>query len=218
MAIELNASIREDMGKGASRRLRHEAKLPAIVYGAGKEPVNLTLAQKDVQYHLNNEAFYSQVLSLNVEGKKEDVLLRDLQHHPARLDILHIDFQRVDVNKVVHVLISLHFEGEDICPGVKTEGGAISHNMTEVEVECLPKDIPEFITVDVSEMHTNDILHLSDLVLPEGAEVAALKHGEGHDSPVVGIHARKVVAEDEDESPDAEAASEDEASSGDGES
>ncbi|MCW8923569.1 MAG: 50S ribosomal protein L25/general stress protein Ctc [Gammaproteobacteria bacterium] len=208
MSIELNATVRDDMGKGASRRLRHANKLPAIVYGAGKDPVNLTLEQKDVQYVLPQEAFYSQILSLNMDGKKEDVLLRDLQHHPYKMDILHIDFQRVDAKVAVHVHVPLHFVGEDVAPGVKTEGGAVNHVVMEVEVECLPGAIPEFIEVDLSEMHLNDVVHLSDLKLPKGVEVLALKHGEDHDTAVAGIHVRKAAASIEEpvEAPAGEAA------------
>ena len=217
MSIELNASIREDMGKGASRRLRREAKLPAIVYGVGKEPVNLTLEQREVQHQLHNESFYTQVLSLNIDGSKEDVLLRDLQHHPYRMDILHIDFQRVDAKQPVHVLIPLHFEGEDVAPGVKQEGGAVSHIVSEVEVICLPKDIPEFISVDISEMHSNDILHLSDLKLPGSVEIAALKQGDDHDTAVVSIHARKGGEIDEEEQ-EAAAESDTDAAADEGES
>ena len=194
MSIELNAVLRDDMGKGASRRLRHAGKLPAIVYGSGKDPVSVTLEQKDVQYVLPQETFYSQVMSLNVDGKKEDVLLRDLQHHPYKMDVLHMDFARVDAKVAVHVHIPLHFIGEDAAPGVKTEGGAVNHVIMEVEVECLPKSIPEFIEVDLSEMHLNDVVHLSDLKLPAGVEVLALKHGEDHDTAVAGIHVRKAAA------------------------
>ena len=194
MTIELNATLRDDMGKGASRRLRHVGKLPGIVYGAGKDPVNVTLIQKDVQYVLPQEAFFSQVLSLNLEGKKEDVLLRDLQHHPYKQDIMHIDFLRVDAKTAVHVHVPLHFVGEETAPGVKTEGGAVSHVVVEVEVECLPKDIPEFIEVDLSGMHLNDILHLSDIKLPKGVEILALKQGADHDTAVASIHVRKGAA------------------------
>jgi large subunit ribosomal protein L25 len=197
MSIVLNAEMRDDMGKGASRRLRHANKLPAIVYGAGKDPENLTLEQKEVQYHLQNEAFYTQVLELNVGGKKQDVLLRDLQHHPYRQDILHMDLQRVEAKKEVHVNVPLHFINEDIAPGVKQEGGAISHVVTEVVVACLPKDIPEFIDVDFSELHIGDIVHLSDLKMPAGVEVLELRQGEEHDSAVASIHARKVAEEPE---------------------
>ena len=197
MSIELNAVSRDDKGKGASRRLRHAGKLPAIIYGAGKDPVSVTLEQKDVQYVLPQETFYSQVMSLNVDGKKEDVLLRDLQHHPYKLDILHMDFVRVDAKVSVHVHVPLHFIGEEVSPGVKTEGGAVNHVVMEVEVECLPKSIPSFIEVDLSEMHLNDVVHLSDLKLPKGVEILALKHGEDHDTAVAGIHIRKAAASTE---------------------
>jgi len=198
MSIELNAVLRDDMGKGASRRLRHAGKIPAIVYGAGKDPVAMTLEQKDVQYVLSDEAFYSQILSLNVGGKKQDVLLRDLQHHPYKQDIMHIDFMRFDATHVVHVHVPLHFMNEEVAPGVKTEGGAVNHVIMEVEVECLPKDIPTFIEVDLSQMHLNDILHLSDLKLPAGVEVLALKQGEEHDTAVVSIHVRRGAASTEE--------------------
>ena len=218
MSIELNAELRTDTGKGASRRLRHANKVPAILYGAGKNPENLTLEQKDVQYELQHEAFFTQVLELNVGGKKQDVLLRDLQHHPYKLDILHMDFQRVEAKKEMHVNIPLHFINEDIAPGVKTEGGAISHVMSEVEIVCLPKDIPEFIEVDLSELHMGEIVHLSDLKMPAGVEVFALKQGEEYDSAVASIHARKVAEEPEAGEAPAEAAAEPETKEEGGES
>lgn len=216
MSIELNAELREGKGKGASRRLRHANKVPAILYGVGKDPVSLSLLQKDVQYVLPDETFYSQVLSLKVAGKAEDVLLKDIQHHPYKSTILHMDFQRVDANKVVHVHIPLHFIGEDVAPGVKHEGGAISHVIMEVEVVCLPKDIPAFIEVDLSEMHLGDILHLTDLKLPEGVQILALTHGDEHehDTAVASIHVRKVIEEPEEEAAPEEAA-EGEAAEGD---
>jgi large subunit ribosomal protein L25 len=206
MSLELNATLRDDMGKGASRRLRHAKQLPAIVYGAGKDPVSITLLQKDVQHKLPDEHFYSQVLSLVIEGKAEDVLLRDIQHHPYKQEVMHMDFIRIKQNEVVHVHSPLHFIGEDVSPGVKTEGGVVSHVMMEVELECLPKNIPDHIEVDLSEMHVGDIIHLSDLKLPEGVEVLALKHGEDNDSTVVSMHVRKVSAETEEEEAEAPAA------------
>ncbi len=214
MSISLNATLREDQGKGASRRLRHANALPAIVYGAGKDPVSITLLQKDIQHKLPDESFYSQVLDLKIDGKSEDVLIRDIQHHPYRMQVMHMDFIRVDANKVVHVFSQLHFKNEDLSPGSKTEGGVINHVMTEVEVECLPKDIPEFIEIDLSEMHVGDVIHLSDLKLPEGVQVLALKQGEEHDTAVVGMHIRKVADEVEDgapEAPDAPATDSDDA-------
>ena len=213
MSISLNATLRTDQGKGASRRLRHAKVFPAIVYGSGKDPVSITLQQKDVQHKLPDESFYSQVLSLSIEGKAEDVLIRDIQHHPYKMEVMHMDFIRVDANKVVHVFSQLHFSGEDIAPGVKTEDGVVNHIITEVEVECLPKDIPEFIAVDLSEMHVGDIIHLSDLKLPEGVEILALKQGEEHDTAVVGMHVRKVVEEVEDTAPEAPEAPETEGDS-----
>jgi large subunit ribosomal protein L25 len=198
MSIHLSATLRDNMGKGASRRLRHANKVPAILYGLGKDTVNLTLEQKDIQHVLPDENFYSQVLELNVAGNKEDVLLRDLQHHPYKLDIMHADFVRVDANKVVHVHIPLHFVGDEVAPGVKTEGGAVSHVIMEVEVECLPKNIPQFIEVDLSEMNLGDIIHLSDLKLSEGVELLALKHGAEHDSAVANVHIRKTIEEPEE--------------------
>jgi len=199
MSSELNATLREDKGKGASRRQRRANTLPAIVYGGTKDPVSITLQQKDIQNKLPDESFYSQVLSLNIEGKKEDVLVRDIQHHPYKMDVMHMDFIRVDAKKVVHVFSQLHFIGEDVSPGIKTEGGVINHVVTEVELECLPKDIPEFIEVDLSEMHLGDVIHLSDLKLSKGVEILALKQGEEHDTAVVGMHARKVIEEVEEE-------------------
>ncbi len=215
MSFELNATLREDQGKGASRRLRHANVLPAIVYGAGKDPVSITLQQKDIQHKLPDESFYSQVLSLNIEGKAEDVLIRDIQHHPYKMEVMHMDFIRIDAKKVVHVFSQLHFSGEDVAPGAKTEDGVVNHIITEVEVECLPKDIPEFIAVDLSEMHVGDIIHLSDLKLPEGVEILALKQGEEHDTAVVGMHVRKVVEEIEDEAPEAPETEGDAAEEGD---
>jgi len=218
MSLELNATLREVKGKGASRRLRHAKTLPAIVYGSGKDPVSITLLQKDVQYRLPDEHFYSQVLSLNIEGKAEDVLVRDIQHHPYKMEVMHMDFIRVDAKKVVHVFSQLHFVGEDVSPGIKSEDGVINHVITEVELECLPKNIPEFIEIDLSEMHVGDVVHLSDLKLPEGVEVLALKHGEEHDTAVVGMHVRKVVEEVEETAPEAPVSEDDEAAEEGGDS
>jgi len=199
MSLELNAIKRDDMGKGASRRLRHANKLPAIIYGGDGGSVAITLEQKDIQHELPNEDFYSQVLTLNVEGAKEDVLLRDIQHHPYKMEVMHMDFTRIDADQVVHVHTPLHFVGDENSPGIKQEGGVVSHVLNEVEMECLPKNIPQFIEVDLSEMHVGDIIHLSDLNLPEGVAVLALKQGEEHDTAVVSMHTRKGGSDDEEE-------------------
>jgi len=212
MSLELNATLREDQGKGASRRLRHANQLPAIIYGGDTDPVSITLLQKDIHHKLPDESFYSQVLSLNVEGKMEDVLVRDIQHHPYKMEVMHMDFIRVDANKPVHVFSQLHFVNEEGSPGIKSEDGVINHVVTEVEVVCLPKNIPDFIEIDLSAMHVGDVIHLSDLKLPEGVEVLALKQGDEHDTAVVGMHVRKVVAEIEDDAPVAPVAADAEAS------
>ena len=147
----LDAESRSDLGKGASRRLRRTGRVPAIVYGAGSEPENISLEHNKVMHDLENEAFYSHVLTLNVSGNQQKVILRDLQRHPAKPIIMHMDFMRVSDDQELHIHVPLHFIGEDVCHGVKMEGGQISHQMIEVEVTCLPADIPEFIEVDVTE-------------------------------------------------------------------
>jgi large subunit ribosomal protein L25 len=193
----INAEMREDLGKGASRRLRHAGKVPAIIYGFGSEPVSVTLDHSKIIHNLEEETFYSQILEISLNGKTERVVLRDLQRHPAKALIMHMDFQRVNENEAMHVHIPLHFIGEDICPGVKLESGAVSHQTTEVEISCLPKDLIEFIEVDVSALNIGDSIHLTDLKLPEGVSLVALSHGEGHDQTVVTVHVTKTVEVEE---------------------
>ena len=199
MAITINAETRTDLGKGASRRLRHETKIPAIVYGSG-DPASLTIDLREIRPHVANEAFYASIVSLIIDGKKtaEKVIVRDIQHHPFKIDVMHIDFQRVDAKKKMHMHVQLHFIGEESSPGVKS-GGQVYHVVNEVEVSCLPKDIPEFIEVDISAMETGDSIHLTELNVPEGVELTALGHGdENHDTAVVSIHTPKVVVEEEE--------------------
>ena len=199
MNVVLNAELRNDQGKGASRRLRREGRVPAVIYGANKTPANLSLIHKDVIKQLENEAFYSQVVKLNVGDNEESVVLRDLQHHPYKFEILHMDFQRVDENTKISVHVPLHFVGEEVAPGVKQQGGNVSHILTDVEVEGLPKDLPEFIEVDLSTLAVGDILHLSDLKLPAGLELVALKQGAEYDAAVASIHAPKGGAAEAEE-------------------
>jgi len=212
MSLEIIATKRDDMGKGASRRLRHTQQLPAIVYGGGKDAISITLQQKDIQHELPNEDFYSQVLSLNIEGQKEDVLLRDIQHHPYKQEVMHMDFVRIKQNEVLHVTIPLHFNGAEDSPGAKQEGGVVRHVINEVELACLPKNIPQHIEVDLSAMHVGDIVHLSDLNMPEGVEVLALKQGEEHDTAVCSMHVRKVNEEEESDEAGTEVADDTEGS------
>ncbi|MCW8874171.1 MAG: 50S ribosomal protein L25/general stress protein Ctc [Gammaproteobacteria bacterium] len=188
--FQLNAEKREDMGKGASRRLRRAGRVPAIVYGLDQAPEAISMTQNQVLKHLENEAFYSQIITVNLDGKSTQAVLRDLQRHPFKSYIVHMDLQRVDMNKPVHVHVPLHFINEETCVGVKA-GGMVSHEVIEVEISCLPKDLPEFIEVDIANLNVGDSLHLSDLQLPAGTSLLELARGEDHDLAVVTIHAKK---------------------------
>jgi len=191
--FELDASLREDLGRGASRRLRQADKIPAILYGAGQDAVALTLDHNKTMQALSHEAFYSHILTLNIGKNKEKVILKALQRHPARPKITHIDFLRVRADQKLQMKVPLHFKGEEASPGFKT-GGIFSHIMSDVEVSCLPGSLPEFIEVDVSNLALNETLHLSQLVLPKGVELVALQQ-EDHDLPVASVHIPRVVEE-----------------------
>jgi large subunit ribosomal protein L25 len=185
MQIEINANKRTLQGKGASRRLRNSGKVPGIIYG-GKDPAeSIELDHNDLFHKLRLEAFHASILTMDVEGKKQHVLLRDTQMHPFKQIVLHVDFQRVDQNKKIHVKVPLHFINAESSPGVKTSGGNVSHVLTEVDVSCLPKDLPEFITVDLIALDAGNTLHLSDLIVPENVEIVALAKGD--DLPVATI-------------------------------
>jgi large subunit ribosomal protein L25 len=198
MQFELNAELRQCLGKGASRRLRHAGQLPVVLYGAGKEPVALTLNHNEMLQHLAHEAFYSHVLTLYYAGNKERVVLKDLQRHPYKPQLLHIDLLRIDEKETLSMRVPLHFINEDKCIGVKQQGGIISHLMTEVEITCLPKDLPEYIEVDVAEVRVGTSLHLSDLKVPEGVEIAALAHGAEADQAVFSVHLPRGAVEAEE--------------------
>ncbi len=210
-SFELNANIRQDMGKGASRRLRRDNKVPAVLYGGGQEAVSLTLQHNTLVHSLENEAFYSHILTVNVDGKAEKAVLKDLQRHPFKPSIIHLDLQRINENEKLRMNVPLHFMGENVAPGVKA-GGAVSHLANDVEISCLPKHLPEFIEADISALNVDETLHLSDLKLPEGVELVALTHGTDHDLSVAAIHMPKVAAE-----PVEVAAEEGEAGEGEGE-
>jgi large subunit ribosomal protein L25 len=198
MQFELNAELRQCLGKGASRRLRHAGQLPVVLYGAGKEPVALTLNHNEMLQHLAHESFYSHVLTLRYAGNKERVVLKDLQRHPYKPQLLHIDLLRIDEKETLSMRVPLHFINEDKCIGVKQQGGIISHLMTEVEITCLPKDLPEYIEVDVAEVRVGTSLHLSDLKVPEGVEIAALAHGAEADQAVFSVHLPRGAVEAEE--------------------
>ena len=197
--FEVQAELREDMGKGASRRLRRLAdKIPAIIYGGDKDPQPLTIIRKDLEKSLENEAFYSHVLAVKVGGEVQKAILKDLQRHPAKDYVMHADFLRVSDKVALKVNVPIHFINEEACHGVKMEGGMIQHQVTDIEVSCLPANIPEYIEVDMLDVHTGQIVHLSDIALPEGVTSVALALGEDHDLAVASVIAPK-GGKDEDE-------------------
>ena len=189
----IHAELRDESGKGASRRLRHEGKVPAILYGDTKKPQSLILDHNEVVQHLEQEAFYSQVLTLVANGKKQRAILRDIQRHPWKPKIMHMDFQRINSRKKLTTSVPLHFINESKSVGFK-EGGIVSHQINELEISCLPKDLPEYIEVDVAALDIGDSIHISELNLPEGVESVALSHGDEHDHdlPVVSVLHRTV--------------------------
>ncbi len=191
-AFEVEASVRHDMGKGASRRLRREKKVPGVVYGGSKEPVSVSFEHNKLAKSLENEAFYSHILTLKSGADSERVILKAVQRHPYKPVIMHVDFQRINMKEKLHMHIPLHYVGADSAPGVK-EGGLVSHIMSDVEVVCLPGDLPEFIEIDISGMALNDILHLSDIKMPKGVEIVALLHDDN--KPVVSVHMPRIEEE-----------------------
>jgi large subunit ribosomal protein L25 len=197
--FEVQAEAREDKGKGSSRRLRRLADhIPAIIYGGEKDPQPLTIIRKDLEKSLENEAFYSHVLSINIGGKAEKAILKDLQRHPAKNLVMHADFLRVDDKVMLKVHVPIHFLNEAESYGVKTQGGMVQHQATDVEVQCLPGDIPEYLEVDMLEVETGQIVHLSDIALPAGVTSVALALGENHDLAIASIIAPKAVSEDDE--------------------
>ncbi len=207
----LNAELRneQELGKAHSRRLRSMGKVPAVMYGGGEEPVSITFDHNKLLHSLEQEAIYSHILTIDVAGKSQRAILRDLQRHPYKPTILHMDLLRVREDVAINVHVPLHFLNEDTCPGVKLDGGAVSHNIVEVEVSCLPKDLPEYIEVDVADLKLNDSLHLSDIKVAEGVTIVELAHGEDHDHVVVSVHVKRAVEEEtvaSDEAAEGEAA------------
>ena len=186
--FELNAEKRDVKGKGASRRLRRDGKVPAVMYGAGKDAVSLTLDHNTLYHQVKNEAFYSSILNVNVGSETEQAVLRDIQMHPYKPRIAHLDLLRVSATELLHIKVPLHFINQDTAPGVKQQGGIVSHLMTDVDITCLPKDLPEFLTVDMGNLSLNESVHLSDIPLPEGVQFTQLARG-GDDLAVAAITA-----------------------------
>lgn len=196
--FEVVAKPRDTVGKGANRRLRRNGKLPAIVYGAGEEVVNIVLDQNDMKHHLEHEAFYSHILTLKIGDKQEKVVLKDLQRHPYKALLLHADLQRISEQENINMRVPLHFLNQDNCVGVKIEGGVINHIMTDVEVVCLPKHLPEYIEIDMLELNIGDAITLSQVKLPDGVNLYQLMHGDPK-QPVAAVNAPRAVVEEETE-------------------
>ena len=186
--FDLIADYREDQGKGASRRLRLEGKVPAIIYGAGRPARALTFDHSKVIRQLENESFYSSILSIKVGEKSQAAILKDVQRHPSRRQILHLDLQRIVEDKHIKMNVPIHYLGEDVAVGVKESGGTVTKMVTDVEVTCLPKDLPEYLDVDISQLDLNEMLYLTDIKVPDGVEIVALAHVEEEQAqPIVSI-------------------------------
>jgi large subunit ribosomal protein L25 len=197
VSFELNAEPRDARGTGASRRLRRAGKVPAILYGGKEAPLAVSLNHNELLRGLDHEAFYSHILTVNVGGTGTHAVLRDLQRHPSKPHVMHVDLQRVSATDKLRMHVPLHFLGEDIAPGVKF-GGMVMHELVEVEIECLPQDLPEYLEVDISGLHVGDSLHLSDLKVPQGLTLVELARGPDHDLAVVSLHARRGGGEEEE--------------------
>ncbi|MGZ8191380.1 MAG: 50S ribosomal protein L25/general stress protein Ctc [Methylococcaceae bacterium] len=193
--FEFVAESRGQTGKGAARRVRHQGGVPAIIYGGHKEPEMLVLDHNEVIKHLQHEAVYSHVLDITVDGKTEQAILKGVQRNPARFQVMHLDFQRVNMSETVKVHVPLHFTNEHSSVGGK-KGGIAAHSMADVEVFCLPSILPEYIEVNLVNLDIGDSLHLSDLVLPAGVEIVALAQGAEHNLPVVSMMASKASKDD----------------------
>jgi len=191
--FEFIAEGRADSGKGAARRSRRLGNVPAVIYGGHRDPQMLVLNHNEVIKHLEHEAVYSHVLDVTVDGKTEKAILKGVQRNPARFQVLHLDFLRVDMSEAVKVHVPLHFINEEVSVGGK-KGGVAAHSMVDVEVSCLPSSLPEFIEVDLSNLDIGGTLHLSDLVLPIGVTIVVLAQGEEHNHPVVTMMPTKTVS------------------------
>ncbi len=209
---QITAEPRTETGKSASRRFRREGKIPAVVYGAGKDNVSLLLDHHEIFHKLETEGFHSAIIKIHTGKNVEQAILRDVQMHPMKPHVVHVDFQRVSATEKLHIAVPIHFIGEEDAPGVKTEHGIMSHMINEVDVSCLPADLPEYLEIDVSGMSLGDAVHLSDIKVPEGVELTALLH-EGEDQIVATVYAPQIDAEAE-EAEEAEAAAAEEAEEG----
>ncbi|MBN9288386.1 MAG: 50S ribosomal protein L25/general stress protein Ctc [Gammaproteobacteria bacterium 39-13] len=212
--FELEVQPRETLGKGASRRLRRcEDKVLGVVYGGNEKAQPITLAHHHVVKALENEAIYSHILTITSNGKKQKVVLKDIQRHPYKPRVMHMDFMRIDENKPITMHVPLHFLGQETAPGVVLGGGIVTHHMVELEIKCLPRDLPEFIEIDLTNAELDTVVHLSHVKLPKGVETTLVVHSAEDDLPVVSIHKPKRVEEVEEST---EAAEGEEAASANG--
>ena len=194
--FELNAELREGKGTSASRRLRHASRIPGIIYGGGKAPVQVSFDHDAIYHKLEHESFHSSILTVKTGSESEQAILRDVQMHPHRQLVMHVDLQRISATDKIHMSVPFHFTGEEVAPGVKEESGMVAHLMTEVDITCLASKLPEFLAIDISGLHIGDSIHLSEIPLPEGVEITALVHG-GDDQGVVTVSAIRVQVEEE---------------------
>ena len=185
--FDLVAELREDRGKGASRRLRHQDKVPAIIYGAGRPPRALSFDHNKVIRQLENESFYSSILNIQVNDKSQAAIVKDIQRHPSKARIMHMDFQRIVADEKIKMNVPIHYLNAEEAEGVKTEGGSVSQIITDIEISCLPADLPEYFEVDIIDLKLNEMLHISDIKLPEGVEIPILAQGPENDRPIVSI-------------------------------
>ena len=197
MQIEFKATKRDAQGTGASRRLRHAGQVPGIIYGGAADALAITMDHNELYHLLRKEAFHASVLSIEVDGAKQNAVLRDVQWHPFKQQVLHLDFQRIAAGEKMHLKVPLHFVGADVAPAVKLGGCMISHTINEIDVECLPKDLPEFVEVDLSALEVGQSVHVSQLKLPAGVELVG--HGEGDPVVATALQVKGAVAEDEGE-------------------
>jgi large subunit ribosomal protein L25 len=197
--FDLIAEIREDQGKGASRRLRRQNKVPAIIYGAGRPPRQLAFDHNRVLQQLESESFYSSILNIKVGDKSQAAIVKDIQRHPAKRLIMHMDFQRIVEDEKIKMNVPIHYLNTEDAAGVKEGGGSVSQLVNDVEVSCLPKDLPEYFEVDIEALELNEMFHLSDIKLPEGVEIPELQQGPEHDRPIVSISVIKIAVIEEEE-------------------
>ena len=200
----VNAQARADVGKGASRRLRRAGLVPAIIYGSDTDPEMLSLEHREIVKHLEEEAFYSHILTIKAGGSEHKAVLKDLQRHPYKPQILHVDFLRVGDEDKIRMHVPLHFINENVAPGVKLAGGLVSHLMNNAEIICKAKDLPEYLEIDLAHLEAGASVHLSDIKLPEGVELVALLQGADHDLSVATIHIARGAASNEGDEPAAE--------------